>query len=204
MNEQFWDILGVVLSVIFFFIGYWIGRKEGRVTNWQSQVLEEQRTLQVSIMELELQEKLGAIGRGLRRLDEGDDACVPTVLHDSMAGLAVYGIAEKHLSESEHLREKFRDEVRAALEKLLELEPEKGEILARRLVEKINELNSPSTIKLSTELRDLLKETKSKFRQIPDRQEAYKIIEAALAKAEPEKRVSSVAPPLREITGPKF
>jgi len=120
-------------------------------------------------MELELEEKLGAIGRGLIRLEEDDMACSPTVLHDSLAGLAVYGLAEERLEESETIRGEFRTELEAALEKLLKVDLDRGKVLAAKLLKKINRFGAAEvTLTLAIELRSVLETAERNLRGTPE------------------------------------
>jgi hypothetical protein len=156
------DQVDLVLSVIFFFVAFMISAKQDRIlkrvdelNEWQSSVLEEQHALQIAIMELELLEKLGAIEQGLCRIDD-DSSCAPTLLNDSLAGLAVYGLAPDRLENSAELRRLYRNQLSYATVKLLESHQESGLALVAGIVAKAKRFGAGETMPLAMELRGVL------------------------------------------------
>src|SRR5438270_1554436 len=105
------DWIQISLSILLFAVGYWLGRKQTRITIHVEELAEKQENilhqvgelagsmhiLQSAIAELEIREKIGVINRGIHEVAKRNLGITHTLFSDCLAVLPLFEFASDDL-----------------------------------------------------------------------------------------------------------
>lgn len=117
MDETLWGIVGIIAVVVFFIIGWFIGKKQNRELNERINVLETQNNEQKEMLEKSIQ-TIGSLHGELKeiRFAKPERTTIPrkeSALEKTLKELAIYGVKEfgkKKINEWLYPDEDYEDD----------------------------------------------------------------------------------------------
>ncbi len=100
-NTWAWaDIVQLVVGFILFVLGIWIGKNQEKSVNLTKNLTEEIKFLQTGLSELEMYEKIGAIGSRLNRTSNEEQDAATAILYDCLAVLPILEFSGERLANN--------------------------------------------------------------------------------------------------------
>ena len=154
-NTWTWaDIVQLVAGFILFMLGIWIGKNQEKSVNLTKNLTEEIKYLQTGLSELEMYEKIGAIGSRLNRSSNEEQHAATAILYDCLAVLPILEFSGEPLAKD------YVELLRQSLDLLTEHSLGSNKPMSAKLIEsslvQIKNLDSKGHKELSKEIMNAL------------------------------------------------